>query len=113
MRAQLSQLPGWRLLQCQVPDGARFNEMVFDGDCFCSPGSVAKGSRLELGVWGLDPCSLCVSRLDVWGRLSSSVVVSEQICRCNSVPMEKVAKGVMYGCCKVDVAPFRVAGGYS
>ena len=113
MRAQLSQLPGWRLLQCQVPDGARFNEMVFDGDCFCSPGSVAKGSRLELGVWGLDPCSLCVSRLDVWGRLSSSVVVSEQICRCNSVPMEKVAKGVMYGCFKGDVAPFRVAGGYS
>ena len=95
---------GWRTIH---RDGVRWRFF------FCFPDSIAKGSRLELGVWGLDPCSLCVSRLGVWGRLSSSVVVSEQMCRCNSVPMEKVAKGVMYGCFKGDVAPFRVAGGYS
>ena len=66
--------------------------MVFDGD-LVFPLERSEGF----------PCSLCVSGLVVCGGLSSSVLVSFPPRRCNCVPMEKVAKGVIF-------ALFRVAG---
>ena len=51
-----------------------------------------------------------MSRLVDSHRLSLFVVVYHPSCRRNSVPMEKVAKGVIFGGFKFDVASFRVAG---
>ena len=45
--------------------------------------------------------------------VSSFVVVSRRLlssCRCNSVPMRKISKGVIFGGFKCDVASFCVAG---
>ena len=76
------------------------------------PECVAKGSRLWLGVWGLELCLHGLRRLVVSRRLSSSlvvcrrlssfvVVVASQIrCRCG-----KVLQVTLHGCVTCQFAP--------
>ena len=59
-----------------------------------SPGSVAKDSRAELGAWGLDLCWLRVASCRV--NFRENVRVDCRVkCREISVPMWKVANGVL------------------
>ena len=79
------------------------------------PECVAKGSRLWLGVWGLELCLHGLRRVVVCRRLSSSLVVCRRlssfvvVCRRRRVsnlrPLGKLLQVTFHGCVTCQFAP--------
>ena len=70
----------------------------------------SEGFPFTVGGLGVGPVFASVSRLVVCRRWSSLVVVGRRLGCVKSVPMVKVANGVIFACFRGRLATFHVAG---